>query len=705
MKTMKAAKRTLAMACAVIAATFALTGTAFAATVSGADFSATGSAIESGNVDVLHVDGKAGETVFLGVSLNGRPIARNLLYTIGQDAAPGDEATWAGVATLDISGFDLKSLDGSYTIEAFEDHDGKKPLYAGKLYGVYADLEGGGSKLIGTRTADASELTTRDFLAPAMVYDNGQTYKLVSESNKKGALHFKYEKYDEATTVDGVVNYLDPEGNVVAKSDIPGIGYGKQEKVNIPNVVVADNGDLYRTVFFKDSIVAKNPGATTFSIYCTKITEADKALAGYYVATIKMVDENGAIIASDSVDVTGNFIYTAPEKIYKKEQNTSIGAPAVVTYQIKGSPTIHLSAQSAKEDGVVNRARTITVKYTTQDPEQPSVDVAFNLLDGSKRVGDPTRRLGPAKHATVTLDSKTAVPDSTVEYNGAKYNIVGDPSDYAYTIRSGEVPSINVYYVPEGYTPPGPYEVKVNYVNYLTKETVESHTYTSDPNATEALTIETPESFEANGVEYIRLDGQEGEIEHSYYSNIGEYTIYYRDKNDTLSSGTVINTIRVVYRDGGTTVTPGETTVTAGGAEGGADADATGGVTAGGVDAGAGAAGAAEGAGAAAGDEGAEETPNMQLNDGRTYNVFDGEGNNGAMTNESGVDTNTERIEDNETPLASGFDKGGTSTAASSLSGMAAWMLPVGIGIVAILVVGAAVMFIRRRKLDEADEA
>ena len=292
---MRAAKRTLAMVCAIIATTFALTGTAFAATVHGADFSESGSTLSSGSIDALNIDGKAGETVWLNVTYKGRPIGKNIPYVIGKDAAAGDETTWAGIATLKIDTLDLSKLDGSYVINASvkrEGQQGQELLYSGKLYGVYADLSDGTQKLIGTRTIGAGE-EDRNFTAPTMVYDNGSTFKLVGSKNEKGVLHFQYEEYNEATTVDGVINYLDAEGNLVAKTDIPGISYGKEVTVDVPSVVVADNGDLYRTVFFKDTVTAKNPGGVSFSIRCTKITEADKALAGYYVATIKMVERLG----------------------------------------------------------------------------------------------------------------------------------------------------------------------------------------------------------------------------------------------------------------------------------------------------------------------------------------------------------------------------------------------------------------------------
>lgn len=707
MKTMRTAKRIMAVLCAAVIASFAFAGSAFADTaVHGADFHGTGAALDAGNVDVLNVDGLEGDTIFLTVFHDKKPIARNLPYTLGEKGTSTEgKATQAGVATLDIAGFNPSDFNGAYTIEARDSRAGGKVLYSGTIYGVYADLPGvdpKDAKLIGTRTVSDAEIN-RSFDPPETLVDGGQTYKLTGKSTGKGAIHYEYEKYNQAKTVDGVLAFVDGSGNVVAKKTYPGIASGekleltyndKNPQHRIPAVVTGEDG-LYRTVFFGNKVVFENPGAVSYKMYCTKVTDIDQALAGYYVAIIKLVDETGAVIASDSVNVTGNFTYTAPTNIYKKETETSIGQPAVVTYTVKdGQDVLHLSAAENVEG---ERTKTYTIEYTKQDPDQPTAVVTYNLIDGSKRVGESGRKLG-TQQVTVDLDNPTATPSATIDANGTTYKLVGEPTEYEYTIRTQQVPSINAYYVPEGYEPPGPYEVTVNYVNYLTDQVVESHAYTSDPNETGALVIETPKTFTSDGVDYIRLDGQEDAIEHSYYSGIAAYTVYYRDKNDTLSSGTVINTIRVVYRDGGasstttttnaTTTTDGRTTTTINPVVA-ADDDTAGGL-------------AADGAATADNDN----TPqNMQLNNDRTYNVIDGDGGNGTMTNESGVDSNTERIEDSETPLASGFDKGGTSTAASSLSGMAQWMLPVGIVLIVVIIAAAGVMVIRRRKNDEANEA
>ena len=727
MKTMKTAKRAFAMMCAAAIASCALAGTAFAATVHGADYHGAGSALESGNIDVLDVDGQAGETVFLTVKYNDQAIARNLPYTIGENAEAGDESTWAGIATLDIDGLDLNALDGSYTIEAYADRPGKVQLYAGAIYGVYADLPDGTVKLVGTRTADAAELAGRTFDPAETLFAGGHTYRLVGPADgaeASGALHFASEEYNEATTVDGVVKYTNAAGDTIASVKIPGLAYGESRTVEIPSVITADNGDVYRTVFFKNSVEAVNPGQTSFSIYCAQMSEADKAAAGYYIATIKMTDDEGRVIATDSVDVTGEFIYTAPRAIYKTEMVD--GEEAVVTYRIDGDPTIRLSAAN---DGVLNRERTITVRYTADPLEAPEANVTFNLLDGSKRVNDKDRILG-VQQLKATEDNPTVEPVDEIEVNGTTYYLAGDPADYAYTLRSGKMPTIDAFYVPEGYEVPGAYDVTVNYVNFLTGAVVESHTYTSDAGANARIEIETPAEFSADGVDYVRLDGQDGAIRHSYYSGIASYTVYYRDVNDTLTSGTVINTIRVVYVDGTTTggtgvtdngitiiagteeaagtttttVVEGGTTTgtTAGGTAEGAAGATEGGTTEGGAAGtgeGATAGGAAGGAAAGAAAGGlAEGVTAFQLNAGRTYNVFDGADNNATLTNEEGVNSNTERIEDNETPLASGFDKGGTSTAASSFMASAAWVIPVAIGIVVVAGGLLAFMAIRRRK-------
>lgn len=667
------ARATALSAIAFFAMLFMMVGTAYAApTVTGADYHATGSAVEAGEIDVLNVAGATGETVFVSVSRNGSEIAKYIPYTLGEGNTKGSGDNWTGVVTLDISTFDTSALDGSYTVSAYATRAGGAPIYEGALYGVYAQLSDGTVKLIGTRTIGTSDAADRTFTPNDTIYSNGMTYKLVGAAQGEGSLVFPYEAYDEATTVDGVIRYVDSAGETVTTQKIPGLVYGESRDVSIPSVVEGDNGDLYRTVYFRDTLNAVNPGATSFVVTCAKMSDSEKAASNFYVATIQLVDENDRVIATDTVNVTGVYRYTAPSTIYKTETvDETYGEQAVITYNLVDEATVTLDPA---KDGVTTHARTVKVRYQSVPPDPPTIDVTYNLIDGTKRANDPERIIGTVvKH----LDSEnpTAVPDLEVETESGRYLLAGDQGDYAYFLRSGKVPVVNVYYTPEGYTPPGPYEVTVSYVNFLTGDVVGSQSVTSSPDENAAVTIETPETFSADGVDYVRLDGQDEPITHSYYSGITSYTVYYRDKNDTLTSGTVINRIQVVYTDNVVTV------------DGSTTDEST--------------------------DDGTSSTVSsevsnaLQLNGSRTYNVLDGEGNNATLTNEEGVDSNTERIEEEENPLAAGLD--GTATDVASARGfiqaLPAWVIPA--CVIAAVALGAIVIavVIRRRKRDAESEA
>jgi len=154
------------------------------------------------------------------------------------------------------------------------------------------------------------------------------------------------------------------------------------------------------------------------------------------------------------------------------------------------------------------------------------------------------------------------------------------------------------------------------------------------------------------------LPGQEEPIYRSYFSNITTYTVYYRDRSDTLTSAVVIDRVRVVYRD-----VPGETTVVAGEA-------------------------AAEG----------ENATMAALNQAGTYNVAAGEGN-GTLTNEAGVDSNQERIDNDAVALSSGVENQGAQ--AATVFGMPIWLAVVaGVATVAAIAAIVAVLADKRRKDD-----
>lgn len=559
-------------------------------------------------IDVLNISGEAGETVYLTAMDGGQPICRYLPHELGE-GAQGDVADTFAIETE--GGLDEAKLqDGSYTVEAYDRRGGTK-LYSGTVWGVWARIDGGDgpdiTQLIGTRTAADGDAFT--FVPPTTISVGANSYSLKSNTpTMEGNLaYFEYESFDPSSTVDGIINYVDLEGKLIKTETIPGIPAEGSKTQEIPAVITAD-GKSYRTMARRSSVTATSPGQTSFVITCAPIDSAP------YVCRIEMVADDDTVIAADSVNVDGAFNYVAPSVIYK---NVVVnGETRMVTYRLVDQQVWPLDS-SADQDEVFNGSRTIRIAYAIDDFDEGTIDVVYNQIYGHAQDGTSEMLLG-TEVVTVDEMEPTAEPSETITVNGVDYHIATSPSDYTYTYGSGEMPVIDVYYVPEGYEAGSSYDVTVAYVNFTTGQTISSETHTVSPDEP-ILTVDTPASFDRDGVTYIRLDGQGQPIRHNFYSLMRSYTVYYRDSNDTLSAGTVVTRTRVVYQDGVTTVVtrPGTTNP---------------GTT----------------------NPGTTPAP-VALDQTTDYRTVDGDGDQTLVT-EDGRDSNSERIEDESNPLADGTD-------------------------------------------------
>lgn len=646
----------MTLACAAFMMTTASVFAADSPHVQGADgYSA------SGTINLLSVDGTAGDTIFAElVQADGKVLASRDVFTLKDN-----EAT--GVVTFNL---DTYTPSTGYTVRAYADRAQSTLLYEGTLEPVYANLGGNVTKIIGTRVVSTSKSPVQDsarsFVPDETIYVNGINYKLqrdtkgnvVFAAGAQGELTFSYEPYSPADTITGSITYVDDEGTTVYTQSIPGIAYGSPEPevVAVPAVVKASDNTMYRTVYFAGSVSASNPGQHDFIIHVKKIDASAASASNYYTATINLVDESGAMLATDSVYVTGSYVYTAPTTLYLTSNNQN------TTYTITDSTkqVLNLNAQT---DGITSGSKTYTISYTKQTSIPGTITGKFNLINGTKTINDAGRSLG-SEDFTVTTTQQEALPKTdTIPVDGKDYVIAGGASRYAYEYGSGKTPVIDVYYVPKDYTAPAAYDVTVQYVNLANDEVITTKTYTSSPDQTEDLQIATDATISVDGADYVRLDGQEEPIYHNFYSNARTYTVYYRNVNDDLTAQTVITHIRVSYEGGTTTpIADTDTTATPAGALAGA------------------------------------------LNDGRTYNAINGD-DGGLLTNENGTDTNTERIDENQTPLASGTDQDGQAGPIFGLS----WPQAIGIGAALAAIVAAGVVliivFIRRRHKADAASA
>ena len=624
--------------------------TAFAAgspKVSGVDNYGTQSPI-----NVLSVQGSAGDTIFVEVVHDGKVIASRVEYKL-----EGDKTM--GIVDLSIDNY---QAGDSYTVRAYADRANRELLYEGTIQPVMANLDNSSNVMMATRTVAAGE--GRSFTPEASLYIDGVNYKLVrdasgaaSYADANGVRTYSYESYSPESSISGSITYVNDEGKAVYTQSVAGISSGSSQVVSVPPVVKDSDGNWYRTIYFGKSVVMENPGQHDFVIHVKKI-EATGNLVNpkSYIATINLVSDDGSILASDSVTVAGNFTYAAPAKIYQENngQNT--------TYSLMNNAeqTLYLSADT---DEVVDGAKTYTITYTKLNADAGVVYGTFNLINGTKRESDPGRILG-TEDFVVDAESPYATPSlQNMMIDDENYIIAGGANYYTYDFASGRMPIVNVYYVPENYVAPDPYDVTVQYVNLANNEVITTKTYTSSPDQTKDLEIMTDATISVNGTDYVRLDGQDAPIFHNYYSNYRTYTVYYRDVNDDLTANVVITRIRTVFADG--TVAPGAITD--------------------------------EGVGAT--DAATAGTATAALNAGALYNAINSGNGTGVITNGEGVDTNSERIEENANPLASGLE--GSQSKQQQLVGIA---VPLAIGIVvgvAAIVAAAIVLRRRNRKSEE----
>lgn len=646
----------MALACAAFMMTAALAFAADPPQVRGADgYSA------SGSMNLLSVDGTAGDTIFVEVvQADGKILTSRNAFTL-----KGQEAT--GVVTFNLDTF---TSDDAYTVRAYADRAQSKLLYEGTLVPVLAKFDGSATKIIGSRVVSTSKSPVQDsarsFMPEETLYINGENFRLqrdsagsVNVARSNNVLTFSYVSYSPSKSVTGSISYVDDAGTVVYTQTIPGITSEDPQPMPVPSAVKAQDGTVYRTVCFYENktVTAYYFGQRDFVIHVKKLDTAAASALNYYVATINLVDEAGTVLATDSVSVTGTYTYTAPTSLYV----TSNGQNTSYTITDSTKQVLNLDAQN---DNVTDGAKTYTITYTKQVAAEGTVNVQFNLVNGTKRVEEKGRTFD-TESATITSAQQEVTPTKyeTHDIDGETYVIAGGASLYTYGLddyKNGKLPVVDVYYVPKDYVAPGAYDVTVQYVNLANDSVITTKTYTAKPDQTEDLEIATDSTVSADGADYVRLDGQEDPIYHYYYSSARMYTVYYRNVNDDLTANTVITRIRVSYEGGTTTpIATTETTATTAG------------------------------------------TLTGELNDGRTYNSINGN-DGGLLTNEQGTDTNTERIEEEQTPLASGTTEEGQGTSFLGLS----WPLTAGIGAaVAAGIIALLVIFIRKRRKSDAASA
>lgn len=646
--------------------------------VSGADHVYTGDESD-GSVDILTVTGKAGETVYINMSRGDEVLANHLAFTLDESNAQTDaNGDMVGVVSVELAANSF-SHDDTYSIAVYGDRAETDLIYDGTVTTYFAQYEDANkSEPLVVRTLEGDE--DRPFSAPETRTYNGITYQLEmpEPQDVDGQQCYVYAPSVEvAESVEGHVSYYDIDNTASPiRVDTATIANGESKQVAIPSIIEStQDGALYRTLQLSNSVTLSYPGAYEYSIMCKRLSDDWNQVGKFYKASINYVDEEGNKLGVvDAVIVNKPYTYTAPNRIYVNDDGT------VRQYQLKDEAVLKLEPgdtdEASKEyniaygavDDKAERTWTVVCENGSVAPNDPQRIIESECIDYK---GEPGTT---AKHVTkqkITIDGVDYVPSAAAQ----------DVYEHDFGVADMDVEQ-HIYYVPDGYVAPEAYQVTVKYVNIASNEVIDSQSYTATPSMRSDLEISTPETFSANGIEWIRLNGQEYPIRHSFYSAAREYVVYYRDVNDDLHATTVIRTVRVVYEDGeGNTVRRPTTIVNNGTTDQGTtDQGATGGTN------------AIQTTGGGTAGNAANQPTDTGLQTGTDIRAVDGPDGN-ALVDEGGNDMATTRIDDDTTPLAGPS----SSQGAAQVSGKNTAL----IGGIAVAGVAAALIFFfvfKRRK-------
>ncbi len=617
-----------------------------------------GQQTDQGSIDLLQVEGAEGESVYFRIEKNGNVIADHLAFELAATTTKDDVA---GIVSAQISDFDPTA---TYKVTVYADRaEATSLLYQGALQAVTSTV-GGRQQVVAYSTKGAGE-EGRQTQLPQTLSVGSDEYALVD-----GAYQLEQGK----DTADGQITYVDETGNTLKTEPISDLAKGETRNVNIPGIIEAQDGKLYHTMLFQGAVSASYPGTRSFVIRCKEVSADVARRKGFYTATINLVDEKGTVLATDKVSVGGTVLYTAPDTLYKGS------GEQVHTYNLAQEQVLTLSPDTSDDAA----SRVFSIAYAEQDS---SVSASYAIVRVAVDPVTKTRTtLGTDEIVLTPTDSSKvySVPQS-VEVNGTTYVPANAKASYTYTWGEAQDPQRMVYYVPKDYVAENSYEVKVAYVNIATGQTIDTKSYTVSPDAQDDMKLQSPAQFiAADGTSYVRLGGQEETISHGYYTPYNQdgptYTVYYRDANDDLNKDRTITRVRVRYVDGGS-MTTGTTGSTTNGGPGSNTGNGNGASTNGTAI-----------SGAQTNAEAAADTTTARISQTGALSTVSGGGEDGAeqsLVNGEGNDLNTERIENDETPLAN-LSEGGTQ---SILRNPVVW----GVVLAALMGVACALFFTRHK--------
>lgn len=367
-------------------------------------------------------------------------------------------------------------------------------------------------------------------------YYDGVDYDLYpdaqhTEGTASGDITFYYTPHEDKSLT-YTLNCVDENGVILQTIEAPLKPTNTTQTIKVPEELKIGN-TVYTTDVKRVSVdYYNNKSLSSSVVYKVKDTN------GAYSVAVNYVDEDDKVLATRTFTVN--------------DRQVVFSAPTVFAVT-EGNKTVYYQINDEKDAVITHNPDDRTREYKIQYVNAANTGASYSWYIMQYDASD-NKCLGVIKKEVKKGQKVTFDPSSDNTINGYTVNDnFKEPLSHTY----GDANHVSyVYYDPEGYhntTDVPDKTVTVNYVDIATKSVLKTEQV--NLNKTEDTPISFVDSFDQNGIHYVRVDGQLASTEHNYYSPRTTYTVYYRDINNTDFENVVIHTEEVLE----TVVTEGTT--------------------------------------------------------------------------------------------------------------------------------------------------
>ncbi|MFR8544667.1 MAG: collagen binding domain-containing protein [[Clostridium] scindens] len=400
---------------------------------------------------------------------------------------------------------------------------------------------GGRSEVVETGVIQQGD--SFEFVADSFYVDaNGNEWQLAASENASRTVaygaenySFNYVAYDPGP-VSASVAFVDEYGNVL-KRQSKSIAYNQgkgQVTFDLPGELEV-NGRKYEiddtltgslTISYMDDVL-------DYEISYRSVSQQEE---GPYTVTVEYweVDAAGKPVTflgntyfTQDTNADSDYVFNAPQTIRIRNQE----AGSETYYKVVSNATI---TQAPKGE-----ERLYTVGYQKYAEEEP-YEWSIRLIDAE------TGKILKEEVKMVDAGTTEAYKAATeIEADGVKYLLDSKMErEYTHTYNQGSRIQ-NIYYHQESSELPASYDLTIQYMS-VSDNTMLYTDKTAVTAEAGSAQVASPQNYEANGKQYVRLSGQSDVVNHDFYSAQRTYTIYYRDVNDEQNVDTVVTQEDVV---------------------------------------------------------------------------------------------------------------------------------------------------------------